>query len=95
LNGWLIAVCTVVDLIAQPCNILFYALLIRVILSWVSPHLQHPLSSLLFMITEPMLKWIRGYIPPIAGLDFSTLVIMILLKVITLFVTASLPFPLV
>lgn len=95
LNGWLIAVCTVVDLIVQPCNILFYALLIRVIMSWVNPQWQHPLTTALFMITEPMLKWARRMIPPIAGLDFSPLVIMILLKVITLFVTASLPFPLV
>ena len=95
LNGWLIAICTVVDLIVQPCNILFYALLIRVIMSWVNPHWQHPLNALLFMITEPMLSWIRRYIPPVAGLDFSPLAMMIVLKIITLFVTASLPFPLV
>ncbi len=95
LNGWLIAVCTAVDLIVQPCNILFYALLIRVIMSWVNPHWQHPLNALLFMITEPMLSWIRRYIPPVAGFDFSPLAMIMALKIITLFVTASLPFQLV
>lgn len=81
------------DIIIQPCDLLFYALLIRVIMSWISPHWQHPLSTLLYAVTEPMLQRIRHYLPMIAGLDFSPFIMMILLKVITLFAGTTLPFP--
>ena len=80
------------DLIIQPCDLIFYALLIRVIMSWVNPHWQHPLTTILHAVTEPMLQQIRRYLPILAGLDFSPFIMMILLKIVTLFVGASLPF---
>lgn len=86
------AIYTVADLIIQPCDILFYALLIRIVMSWVNPNWQHPISTVIFMITEPMLQPVRQRIPALSGLDFSPFLVLIALKVITLFVSASLPF---
>lgn len=83
---------TVADLITQPCDLLFYALLIRAIMSWLNPTWQHPLATMLFGVTEPILQHLRRYIPLISGLDFSPFIGMILLKTIVLFVGASLPF---
>lgn len=83
---------TAADLIIQPCDLLFYALVIRVIMSWVNPNWQHPLASVLYDITEPMLQRIRRHIPHISGFDISPFVMMMILKIITLFVSASLPF---
>lgn len=80
------------DLIIQPCNLLFYAILIRVIMSYVNPGWQHPMADFLRLLTEPLLTLGRRIIPIISGFDFSPLVIIILLKVITLFISASLPF---
>jgi YggT family protein len=80
------------DLIIQPCDLVFYAILIRVIMSWVNPHWQHPLTTILYAVTEPMLQQIRRHLPMISGLDFSPFIMMILLKIVTLFVGASLPF---
>jgi len=86
---------TVADLIIQPCNLLFYAVLARVIMSWVNPHWQHPIADLLHIITEPLFRLGRLIIPDISGFDFSPYVIMIILKVITLFISASLPMHLI
>ena len=80
------------DIIIQPCDLIISALLIRVIMSWVTPNWQHPLSSILFAITDPPLLSIRRYLPMISGLDFSPVILIILLKIITLFAEASLPF---
>lgn len=83
------------DMIVQPCNLLFYALLIRVILSWVNPYwLQHPAASILIMITKPLLQFGYKIVPNISGFDFSPFIVMIILKVITLFISASVPLPL-
>jgi YggT family protein len=86
---------TLADLIVQPCNLLFYAILIRVIMSWVNPNWHHPLADILYRITEPLLQWGRRFVPVIGGIDFSSVVILILLKIITLFISASLPLPLI
>jgi|GEM_PF-1266094 len=83
------------DLIVQPCNLLFYALLIRVILSWVNPQWQqHPAADILKLITNPLLILGRKIIPDISGFDFGPIIVLAGLKVITLFISASMPLPL-
>lgn len=79
------------DLIIQPCNILFYAVLIRVLMSYVNPQWRHPIADFLYLLTEPLLIWGRKVLPDISGFDFSPFVVLVILKVITLFISASLP----
>lgn len=93
--GWLILF-VAGDIIVQPCNLLFYALLIRVILSWVNPHWsRHPAADFLIMITNPAIRLGQKIIPNISGFDFGPFIILIVLKVITLFISASMPLPLI
>ena len=85
----------IADLVAQPCNLLFYAILVRVIMSWVNPAWNHPISDILRIVTEPALRLGRRIIPDISGFDFSPFLIMVVLKIITLFISGSLPLPLI
>ena len=82
------------DLIVQPCNLLFYAILIRVVMSYANPGWQHPAANFLRLLTEPLLFQARKLIPNIFGFDFSPFIIMVVLKVIILFINASLPWKL-
>lgn len=86
---------TVADLIVEPCNLLFYAVLVRVIMSWINPTWHHPLADLLRIVTEPALRLGRQLLPERAGFDFSPIVVMVVLKIITLFISASLPLQLI
>lgn len=86
---------TVADLIIQPCNLLFYAILIRVVMSWINPGWHHPAAEILYRLTEPLLRLGRLIIPDISGFDFSPFVMMIVLKVIVLFIGGLLPLPLI
>jgi len=85
----------VTDLVVVPCNLLFYIILIRVIMSWVNPSWQNPVADAMKIITDPLLSFGHRLVPNISGFDFSPFVIMIILKVITLFMSASLPLKLV
>ena len=85
----------IADMIIQSANILMYAILIRVIVSWFNPTWRHPMGDLLIIITEPTLSWIRRYIPDIAGLDFSPFIAFIVIKAVTVFISASMPFHLI
>lgn len=83
----------VADMIIQPCNLLFYAIFIRVILSWVNPHLQNPVTEVLYLCTEPLLRIARGLLPDFSGIDFSPFIILVALKIIEMLVSASLSSP--
>lgn len=87
----LLPVYVLADLIIQPCNLLFYAILVRVIMSWVNPNWYHPLTELLVRVTEPLLRLGRRVIPDISGFDFSPIFILVSLEVIVLFINSSLP----
>lgn len=83
------------DLIIQPCDLLFYAILIRVIMSYLKPDWQHPVADFLKLLTQPLLIWGRKIVPDISGFDFSPFIIMVILKIITLFISAYLPWRLI
>ena len=61
-------------------------LFVRIILSWVamawtpSPALA-PVVRVIYDLTEPVLAFARRYIPPVAGLDLSPLLIFFLINV--------------
>ena len=86
---------TLADMIIQPCHIVFAAIILRVVMSWVNPSWQHPIADLAFIISDPLFVAIRRHVPIVAGLDFSPLIALILLKTISLFVSAYVPFGLV
>jgi len=65
------------DLVALTFDIFIVALFVQAILSWVNPDPYHPVSSLLHNLTLPVLRPIKNVVPPIGGLDLSTLVALI------------------
>lgn len=74
-----------VQLISLAIYVFIFVIIIQVILSWLSllgsqPFLNsHPLVRLLYQLSEPVLRPIRRFLPPISGLDLSPMVAMILL----------------
>ena len=65
------------------CEALTLAIFLRAILSWISPGQTNMLVNILYQITEPVLAPLRRIIPRVSMLDFSPLVAIILLQVIS------------
>jgi YggT family protein len=63
-------------------NIYFFAILAMIILSWVAQGKQNPALSLLHQITEPVMAPVRKLLPAMGGMDFSPILIFILINVI-------------
>jgi len=59
--------------------ILWLLVLGRVIVSWVDPGNRSRAAVLLVQATEPMLAPIRRLLPPAGRLDFSSLVVLLVL----------------
>ena len=72
----------VVDAITLVINVWFFAVLIRAILSWISPGGYNPIAEVLDRITDPLLRPVRRMIPLVGGIDLSPLVVLIGLQVL-------------
>ena len=53
------------------------AVLVHALLSWVAPGAYSPATRLLDRLCEPLLQPVRRLIPPLGGLDFSALFVLI------------------
>lgn len=78
------------DLIVRPCNALFYCVLLTLLMSWIRPDWKHPVVEALWYLSEPVLKFTRRFVRPIADLDLAPLVAMVALKAIVIFIEATL-----
>jgi YggT family protein len=69
-----------VDLLALSVKILIFVVILQVVLSWVSQ--GNPLQYVLDAITRPLLRPIRRWVPPVANVDLSPMVLMLVLIVL-------------
>lgn len=79
LNPQAIVIVGGLTVLKEAFQIVFWVLVIRAILSWVSQG-YNPIEAALHQLTEPMLAPIRRVLPSLGGLDLSVLVLLIALQ---------------
>ena len=68
------------DLARSIVYIFVFSLIVQAVLSWVNPH--SPVGPLFDALTRPFLQPIRRVLPPLANVDLSPLVLIVLLQVL-------------
>jgi YggT family protein len=63
-------------------NVLLFAILGRVLISWIDPQGNMRATQILNEITEPILAPLRSILPQLGMLDLSPLVAMLLLQLL-------------
>ena len=63
-------------------TILSWAIIIRIVLTWVRVEALYPVARVVEQITEPILAPARRIIPPMGGIDFSPIIVLVLLSLI-------------
>ena len=76
------SVMILVQLISMIANLLIILIFVWVILSWILPP-YHPVREALDRILEPMLAPIRRVVPLAGMIDFSPMILMILIELIS------------
>jgi YggT family protein len=77
-------------LIKQTGILLFMLMLVMALMSWVVQG-YNPTQAIFQQLTEPFLKPIKRIVPSIGGLDLSVLIAFLLLNVINIFLSGSVP----
>jgi len=88
-----IALTAVVDLVLLLLRLFVFAIIIRVILSWISPGGYNPALAIIHALTDRVLLPFRRIIPPLGGLDLSPLFAIILITAVTIVVAGFKPLP--
>jgi YggT family protein len=66
-----------------------FAIIIRIVLSWIAPNTYNPATALIANMTDPILRPLRRYIPPIGGFDVSPIVAIIILFALSILLEDS------
>jgi len=66
-------------LISTMLYLYMLSIFLYVILSWIAPGGYHPISRVLMDLNEPLLRPVRRFLPAIAGLDLSPMLVIILI----------------
>mgnify|MGYP001101809249 FL=1 len=77
LLGW-----SVIGVASLLVNMYFIALIAMIVISWVAPGSHNPAIYLLYQITEPVMAPVRSLLPNMGGLDFSPILLFILINVV-------------
>lgn len=80
--------------LAEVLNMIFsffsFAFFLRAIISWVSPDPSNPIVQFLYSVTDPLVRPIRKFIPPLGMIDLSVFVAFIVLVFLQKFLVESL-----
>jgi YggT family protein len=86
-----IALTTLVNLVLLSLRLFTFAIIIRVILSWIAPAGHNPALAFIHTLTDRILRPFQRVIPPIGGLDLSPLFAIIALMALTIIVAGLKP----
>jgi len=81
-----LAIWSVIGLASQVLDLLFFAILAGIVLSWLAPQTNHPGAVLLHQLTEPVMSPVRRMLPSLGGLDFSPILVFIMINLVDMLV---------
>ena len=64
-------------LVELTIDVFIYAVIVRVILSWVNPNPSNPMVRLIERLTDPVMEPVQRRLPAIGGLDLSPIAVTI------------------
>jgi YggT family protein len=69
-------------LIVTLIDLYSFVVLAAVVMSWVRADRRHPFVQLVYNLTEPAIAPIRRVVPPMGGLDFSPMILLLALRLL-------------
>jgi len=76
----------IVPVVNLVCYALLVAIFVRVAFSWIDPNPRNRIYLLAYQVTEPILAPIRRLLPMGPGLDFSPMIVSLIIFMILSFV---------
>ena len=79
----------IVSLVKLLLNVYFFAIIIQAVLSWFNTG-HSPITPLINLLVEPIMRPVRRLIPPLGGVDISPLPVLIVIQLVNIILLAPL-----
>ncbi|MDD5099718.1 MAG: YggT family protein [Syntrophales bacterium] len=87
-GNFIVAIARIVDV---ALTVYLWLIIIRSVLSWVNPDPYNPIVRFIYQVTEPVMAPIRRWLPIRGmGIDFSPIIILLLILFLQSFLVKSL-----
>lgn len=73
-----------IELLRMAIYLIFAVVLVSAVLSWVNPHA--PAAAVFHNLAAPFLRPFRRFVPPIANVDLSPLVLLLVLQIVLMLI---------
>ena len=83
-------VVAIAEIASKTVWIFMAAVIAQIVLSWVAPGGYNPVVGVIQALSEPVLRPARRLLPPLGGLDFSAMVVVIVLNLLLMLLVAPL-----
>ena len=85
---------SLLNLLLGALDLYSWVIIIRALISWVSPDPYNPIVQILVKLTEPVLRPLRKLVPPrkLGGIDLSPLLALLAIQFVKNFLLYSLGF---
>ena len=70
---------SIANLLQLAIYVYIVMIIIMVVISWINPGAYNPITMLIHQLTDPLMQRIRRVVPPTAGIDWSAMVILLIL----------------
>jgi YggT family protein len=77
-------------LVKTVCNLYLLTYLLRFILQWVRADYYNPFAQFVLKVTNPLVVPARRLLPSVGGIDFPTLVVLVVLEALTTWLLVAL-----
>ena len=81
-NVLLLLAWSAIGVVGLLVNAYLIAMVIMIVVSWVAPGSRHPAIVLTYQVTEPVMAPVRRMLPDMGGLDFSPILVFIVINII-------------
>ena len=85
-----VIILTIAHLLKILLYIYLFIIIVQVIVSWINPDTYNSITMMMYQLSEPILRPIRGLIPSTGGLDFSPLVILVIINLLMILIISPL-----
>lgn len=87
LGNFLMAIAKLINFVLSAY---IWVVIARAVLSWVNPDPYNPIVRFLHQVTDPVLMKIRRYVPIMAGLDLSPMILILVIVFLQSFLVPTL-----
>jgi YggT family protein len=78
------------ELINKAIYLFIFAIIIQIVVSWISPGTYNPIIGVIDTLTAPIMRPARNAVPPIGGIDLSPMLALIVLTLSAMLIVAPL-----